>query len=110
MTWSKAESQIIEDLTKQSAATAENVKEIKEAIVGSLLSGGKPGLQDKVRDLGAGVDRVSGELIVHRAKNKKAHQTLRRAVVVVGVAALIALVLNFDVAVVLIELVIKWLT
>ncbi len=110
MTWSKAESQIIEDLTKQSAATAGNVEEIKEAIVGSLLSGGKPGLQDKVRELGAGVDRVSGDLIVHGAKNKKAHQVLRRAVVVVGVAALVALVLNFNVVGDLIELVIKWLT
>ena len=110
MTWSIAESKIIDDLTKQSAATAENVREIKEAIVGSLLGGGKPGLQDKVRDLGAGIDRVGGDLMVHKKADAKDHKLIKRVVLGVGIGALIGIVLNFSGIVKLIELVIKWIT
>lgn len=114
MTWSKAESDIIEALTKQSAATAENVREIKEAIVGSLLNGGKPGLQDKVRDLSAGMDRLSTEFIIHKKGVKETHFTIKRSILGIGMLAIIALILSFDRVVPyvgsLIKLVVKLLT
>ncbi len=98
MTWSEPESLMIKSLLKSVEATDKNVTEIKEAIVGSLKDGGKVGLQDTVRELGANVGMARGEIITNKAANAKDHKFIKRAVAGAGILALIALLLNFDTA------------
>lgn len=95
MTWSKAENIIIDALVKQSEATAKNVREIKEAIVGSLREG-KPGLQDKVREMRTDVDINRDRIVAHKKADGRDHKFMKRAILGVGLFTLIALILNFD--------------
>ena len=96
MTWSTAESLIIEELTKQSAATAQNVLEIKEAIVGSLRNGGKPGLQDTVREMATDIEINRDRLISHKKTVSNDNKLMWRVVSGVGALTLIGLALNID--------------
>ena len=96
MTWSTAESLIIKELSKQSATTAENVREIKEAIVGSLRNGGKPGLQDTVREMKTDIGINRDRFIDHKRVDGKYHKLMKRGIIGVGTLTLIGLALNID--------------
>ena len=105
MTWNTTEADIIKNLVAESRATNENLKEIYEAIVGSIKDGGKPGLQDTVRDLGSEITKARGEigvargeLVTHKAANKKDHKFIKRTIAGVRLIALVAILLNFDTA------------
>ncbi len=98
MTLEKTEVQLIREILRQSAANASNLEEIKEALIGSLKDGGKPGLQDTVRDLGSEVGVARGEIIAHKAANSKDHKIIKRAIAGVGVVAFIALLLHSNTA------------
>ena len=98
MTWSEPEALMIKSLLRAVDATDKNVNEIKEAIVGSLKNGGKPGLQDAVRDVRSEVGVARGELVTHQAVNAKDHKFIRRAIAGVGIFTLVALLANIDAA------------
>ena len=89
MTWSTAESLKIDEMTRQLATTADNVLEIKEAIVGSLGDSGKPGLQDTVREMRTDISINSNRLVAHK-------KLMWRVVSGVGVLTLLGLALNID--------------
>ena len=96
MTWSTAESIKIDEMTRQLATTADNVLEIKEAIVGSLRDGGKPGLQDTVREMRTDIGINSNRLVAHKKTVSKDNKLMWRVVSGVGVLTLLGLALNID--------------
>ena len=96
MTWSDAEAVMIKSLLTSVEATDKNVNEIKEAIVGSLANGGKAGLQDRVRELDSGIDRLHGDFNVHRKANQNDHALMRRGIVGVGLLTIVGLIFNFE--------------
>lgn len=96
MTWSTAESARIDDMLKSIETTAENVREIKEAIVGSLRDGGKPGLQDTVREMQTDIGINRDRLLDHKKVAGKENKLMRRGILGVGALTLIGLALNID--------------
>ncbi len=96
MTWSAAESARIDDMLKSIETTAENVREIKEAIVGSLLNGGKPGLQDTVREMGTDIGINRDRLNAHKKVVGRDHRFMKMAILGVGVFALVGLLVNLE--------------